>query len=142
MPRVSSSFTASWKAIRSVAGAGIEDQRQALVTVGIAHHQLGQAAQQFGGQVVDDPVAQVLEQLAGGCLARARQPADDRDVRAWRETTADESPAARSATAGGAATRRMVSSYSGYITSAMIVGLNGSPPGVTTTATTKMPRNT
>ena len=48
----------------------------------LTRNELRQVAQQLGRQVVDDAVANVLEQLARGRLAGAGQPADDRDVRA------------------------------------------------------------
>ena len=41
---------------------------------------LRKVAQELGRQVVDDAIADVLEQLAGGGLARAGQATDDRDT--------------------------------------------------------------
>ena len=46
----------------------------------IRRDELGQLGQQLGRQVVDDGVAEVLEQLRGGGLAAARQAAEDDDV--------------------------------------------------------------
>ena len=43
-------------------------------------HEVGELGQQLGRQVVDDRVAEVLEELRGGGLAAARQAAEDDDV--------------------------------------------------------------
>ena len=49
--------------------------------VAIGRDELGQVGQQLPGQVVDDGVAEVLEELGGGRLAAAGQAADDDDGR-------------------------------------------------------------
>ena len=64
---------------RRVAGPDIEDDRDAGEAPSIRGHELGEVGQQLTWQVVDDGVAEVLEQLRGGGLAATGQPADDDD---------------------------------------------------------------
>ena len=66
---------------RRVAGPDVEDDRDPGEALPIRGHELGQVRQQLPGQVVDDGVAEVLEQLGGRGLTRPRQPADDDDGR-------------------------------------------------------------
>ena len=47
---------------------------------GSSDDELGQLGQELARQVVDDRVAEVLEELRGGGLAAARQPAQEDDV--------------------------------------------------------------
>ena len=69
---------------RRVAGPDIEDDRDPGEPLAVRRHELGQVGQQLAGQVVDDGVAEVLEELGGGRLAAAGQPADDDDGRLGR----------------------------------------------------------
>ena len=135
---------------RRVAGPDIEHDGDAAIPLRVVGHQLREVAQQVRGHVVHDRVAEVLEQLAGGRLAGAREARDDRDVLTRRRAgTAGPGPSAGpwSATVLGARAGRhlvapcqrarsmkMVNSNSRYITPAITMGLNGSPPGVATTA--------
>ncbi len=133
-----------------LAAARVEHERNALELGRLARYELSQVAEQLRGQVVDDPVAHVLEQLAGGRLARAGQPADDRHVRLQcgaldrGHRFVGRHSAVTGVGAGRGAfermTRRIVTSYRMTMTTVMIVGLNGSPPGVMTTAKMAMPR--
>ncbi len=138
-----------------VARARIENERKPLVAGRLARNELGKVAQQLGRQVVDDPVADVLQQLARRSLAGTGEAADDRDPGArllrfrrggCRLAVAHyvSAPSASSTCRGRfeRPTRKIVSSYSGYMTRAMMVGLIGSPPGVTTTAMMKILTNT
>jgi hypothetical protein len=93
--------------------------------------------QQLGRQVVDDRVADILEQLAGGRLARARQAADDHHVRAIAiaglvpaPTTGSPVDAAQPWAAARARWRRgrrgRCSARTAVHHAAMMIGLNGS----------------
>jgi hypothetical protein len=57
---------------RRVAAARVQDECQALELAAFVRHELSEVAQQLGGQVVDDAVADILEQLAGSGLSCAR----------------------------------------------------------------------
>jgi hypothetical protein len=75
-------------------------------------HELGELGQQLAGQVVDDGVAEVLEQLRRGRLAAAREAAEDRRRarRRFRSEPAPSSPHERvgagSSRSGGAVSVR------------------------------------
>ena len=128
---------------RRVAGAHVQHERHAPIPLRVVGDQLREVTQQVAGHVVHDRVAEVLEQLAGGGLARAREPRDDRHVLAAGGGRGGLAPAARTAAAsapslahgvrcrppvgsgtGLAALRcpresiQMVNSYSRYITAA------------------------
>ena len=66
---------------RRVAGPDVEDDGDPREPGPIGRHELGQVRQQLAGQVVDDRVAEVLEELRRGRLAAAGQAADDDDGR-------------------------------------------------------------
>ena len=65
---------------RCIAGAHVEDDRHPLESLTVLRDQLGQPGQQLPRQVVDAGVAEILEELRRGRLARSRQPAQDHDV--------------------------------------------------------------
>ena len=69
---------------RRIAGADVEHDRDPGEPRAVRGDELGEVGQQLAGQVVDDGVAEVLEQLGGRGLAAARQPADDDDGRLGR----------------------------------------------------------
>ena len=56
-----------------VAGPHVEDDRDAREPLAVGRDELGEVRQQLAGQVVDDRVADVLEELGGGGLAAAGQ---------------------------------------------------------------------
>ena len=66
---------------RRVAGSDVEDDGHAREPGPVGRDQLREVGQQLAGQVVDDRVAEVLEELRGGRLAAAGQAADDDDRR-------------------------------------------------------------
>ena len=126
---------------RRVAGPDVEDDRHAREPLAIGRDELGQVGQQLTGQVVDDGVAEVLEQLGGGRLAAAGQPADDHDGRLGHGVRR----CARVGLAGHRPLRlmnRIVSSYRRYIVPPRTNGLTRSPPGVATAEKIAMPRIT
>ena len=57
---------------RRVAGPHVEDDRDLGEALAVRRDELGQVGQQLAGQVVDDGVAEVLEELGRGGLARRR----------------------------------------------------------------------
>ena len=65
---------------RRVAGPDVEDDRDPREALAVGRDELGQVGQQLAGQVVDDGVAEVLEELGRGGLAAAGQAAQDDDV--------------------------------------------------------------
>ena len=65
-----------------VAGPDVEHDGDAGEPLGSRRHELGEIGQKLAGQVVDDRIAEVLEELRRRCLATARQAADDRRPRA------------------------------------------------------------
>ena len=69
---------------RRVAGPDVEDDRDPREPLAVGRDELGEVGQQLAGQVVDDRVAEVLEELGGGRLAAAGQAADDDDGRLGR----------------------------------------------------------
>src|SRR6266540_4093791 len=54
----------------------VEDDGNAGEPVAVDRHELGQARQQLTGQIIDNGVAEVLEELRRGGLPPARQPAE------------------------------------------------------------------
>jgi hypothetical protein len=122
---------------RRVSAACIEHQREPAELVGLTRHQLGEVAQQLGGQVVDDAEADILEQLAGRGLARAGQAADDRDV--WLVMVATNVAQCRYLPV--LETARMVNSYSPYMTTPRTMSENASG-GVSAVAATNTIRST
>ena len=58
--------------------------------------QVGEVPQQLAGQVVDDDVAEVLEQLRGGRLAAAGQAGEDHDLLVVRLVRGGVAPGRRS----------------------------------------------
>ena len=65
---------------RRVALADVEHDGDAVVALGVVGDELREVTQQRAGHVVHDRVAEVLEDLAGGRLAGAREARDDRHV--------------------------------------------------------------
>ena len=61
---------------RRVAGPDVEDDRDLGEALAVVRDELGEVGQQLAGQVVDDGVAEVLEQLRRGGLAAAGQAAE------------------------------------------------------------------
>ena len=61
---------------RRVAGPHVEHDRDPREALRVADDELGQLRQELARQVVDDGVAEVLEELRGGGLAAARQAAE------------------------------------------------------------------
>ena len=107
----------------------------------VGRDELGEVGQQLAGQVVDDGVAEVLEELRGGRLAAAGQAADDDDGRLGHRVgrrpwlgVAGHRPLRRM--------NRIVSSNRTYIVPPSTNGLTRSPPGVATAAKIAMPRMT
>ena len=64
-----------------VAGADVEHDRDPREPLAVRRDELGEVGEQLAGQVVDDGVAEVLEQLGRGGLAATGQAADDHDGR-------------------------------------------------------------
>ena len=138
-----------------IAGADVEHDRRPGEPVGVAARQVGEVRQQLARQVVDDDVAEVLEQLRGGRLAAAGQ-AGERRRPAWVRSPAVAgiagaavpivAPRSSSITRRGSATCRcgamekMVPSNRRYIVSPRTIGLTRSPPGVIAAAKIAMPR--
>ena len=60
--------------------ANVEHDRDAREALAIARYELGQVRQQLARQVVDDRVAEVLEEFRCGRLPGTRQPTDHHDV--------------------------------------------------------------
>ena len=110
-----------------VAGADVEDDRDPGEAPPVRGHELGQVGQELAGQVVDDGVAEVLEQLRRGGLAAAGQAGQDHD-RLFRGTVAD-------GVLRGFGHRpvrlmkKIVPSNSRYIVPPSTNGLTRSPPG-------------
>ena len=114
-----------------VTRADVEHDGDAGEALAVRGHELGQVRQQLARQVVDDGVAEVLEQLGRGGLAAAGQAAHDHDGR-LRSRLA-QGPRLR--LAGQRPERRMnrtVSSNSRNIVPPRTNGLTRSPPGVAT----------
>ncbi len=63
-----------------VARPDVQDDRHLVESLPIRRHELGQVRQQLTGQVVHARVAEVFEELGGGGLARAGEPAQDYDA--------------------------------------------------------------
>ena len=74
MPRPWSAPSAAPRASGASPERTSSTMRHPPIALRVVGHQLRQVAQQLGGHVVDDRVAEVLEQLAGGRLAGAREP--------------------------------------------------------------------
>ena len=126
---------------RRVAGPDVEDDRDPGEALAVGRDELGEIRQELAGQVVDDGVAEVLEELRGGRLASAGQPADDDDRRLGHRVgrrpwlgVAGHRPLRRM--------NRIVSSNRTYIVMPSTNGLTRSPPGVTTAEKIAMPRMT
>jgi len=76
-----------------VAGANVDHQRRTAVAFGLLVAQGKEMAEEGGRQVVDDRIAEILEQLAGLALARAREAADhEQMVRGHRFRTRRDDP--------------------------------------------------
>ena len=116
---------------RRVAGPDVEDDRDPREALAVGRHELGEVRQQLAGQVVDDGVAEVLEQLGGGRLAAAGQAADDDDVpaRVDRRRPSMAGPSAASVTGRLRLMKNVVSSNRMYIVPPRTNGLTRSPPG-------------
>ena len=157
---------------RRVAGPHVEHDRDLVEAVAVVRYELRQVGQQLTGQVVDDGVAEVLEQLGGGRLAGPRQPAQDDDVLALRRLGGrrrgptgrgirsqssrpvyaatergplGEAIPASTPNAGQLPPRAMnqvVASYRMYIVTPSTNGLTRSPPGVAIVAKMVIPRIT
>ena len=70
MPRPWSAPSAAPSATGASPGPHVEDDARRVVALRVARHELREVAQQLAGDVVHDRVAEVLEELAGGRLAR------------------------------------------------------------------------
>src|SRR5207249_704004 len=91
------------------------------------------------GQIVHDGVAEILEQLRGGCLAASRQAAENHDGRFGNRVRRRSDVGLP----GHRPLRRMnrtVSSNRMYMVPPSTNGLTRSPPGVATAAKMEMPR--
>ena len=77
IPRPSSAPRIAAERERRVAGPHVEHDRDLGEALAVGRDELGKVGQQLAGQVVDDGVAEVLEQLRRGGLAAAGQAADD-----------------------------------------------------------------
>ena len=87
---------------RGVTRANVDDDRHPVEPGWLARHQLGEARKELRRQVVDDGVAEVLEELAGGGLAGPREAGDHRDVlRLGHVMLPSMSVTARSSARGG-----------------------------------------
>ena len=62
-----------------VAGPDVEHDGDPREPLAVGRDELGEVRQELAGQVVDDRVAEVLEELGGRGLAAAGQPAEDDD---------------------------------------------------------------
>ena len=125
---------------RGIPGADVDHDGDLGEPVGFGRDEVGEVREQLTGEVVDDGVAQVLEQLRGRGLAAAREPGQDHD-RLIRGTLVD----GRLRGFVHRPVRRMnttVSSNSRYIVPPSTNGLTRSPPGVATAEKMAMPRIT
>ncbi len=68
------------KGQRRVALADVEHDGNAVVALRVAGHELGEVTHERARDVIDDGVAEVLEDLARGGLPGAREAGDDDDV--------------------------------------------------------------
>ena len=84
IPRPSSAPRIAAEGERRVAGPDVEHDRDLGEPLAVGRDELGEVGQQLAGQVVDDRVAEVLEQLGRGGLAAAGQAAEDDDGRLGR----------------------------------------------------------
>ena len=103
----------------------------------VGRDELGEVRQQLAGQVVDDGVAEVLEQLRGRGLPAARQAAQDDDGRFGLGGVGRGGSSVRPGPVGHLPERRMkttVNSNRMYIVPPSTIGLTRSPPGVATAA--------
>ena len=92
---------------RRITLAHVQHDGHAVVARGVVRHELGEVSQQLDGHVVDDGVAEVLEDLAGGRLPGPREPGDDGHVLVARPVGGRQSLRHRTLSrAGGAASRR------------------------------------
>ena len=64
-----------------ISGADIDHDGDPSEPLAVRRHELGEFGQELAGQVVDDGVAEILEQLRRGGLATPGQPAEDHDGR-------------------------------------------------------------
>ena len=123
-----------------VTGPHVHHDRDACEAPAIRRDQFGQVGQELTGQVVDDGVAEVLEQLGRGGLAATGQAGQDHD-RFFRGTVVEGVLRGL----GHRPVRLMkktVPSYSTYIVAPSTNGLTRSPPGVATAEKIAMPRIT
>ena len=135
MPRPSSAPRIASIRRLGVAGAHVEDDRRPGEPLRVLHDQLGEIRQELAGQVVDDRVREVLEQLRRRRLAAARQAAQQDDV---RPGASPPSGVATSSAIGGVRIRyrpvrrmnQIVPSNSRYSVMPSTIGLTRSPPGV------------
>src|SRR3954447_3577449 len=127
----------------------IEDDRHLGEAHPVRGHELGEFGQELARQVVDDEVAEVLEELRRRGLATARQAAEDDDglfrsaLRGGRCRRGVHGPLIRGL--GHRPERRMnqtVISNRTYIVPPSTNGLTRSPPGVATAAKIAIPRIT
>ena len=58
---------------RRVAGADVEDDCDLVIALMVGCDEISQIGEEFAGQVVDDRVAEILEELRRGRLATARE---------------------------------------------------------------------
>ena len=65
---------------RRIARSDVEHDGDLAEAIGFVGDELGQLGQQLAGQIVDDGVAEVLEELGRGGLAASGQAAEDDDV--------------------------------------------------------------
>ena len=80
---------------RRVAGADVEHDRDLVEPLRLVGDELRELGQELAGQVVDDRVAEVLEQLRRGGLAAAGEAAQDHDVLALARPAVGDDRVAR-----------------------------------------------
>ncbi len=125
---------------RGIPGPDVEDDRRPGEPVAIGRDELGEVRQQLAGQVVDDHVAQVLEELGGGGLPTPGETRQDHD-RLLGGRLRDR----LAGRFGHRPVRLMtctVTSKRTYIVRPSTTGLTMSVPGVITAAMTAIPRIT
>ena len=135
-PRPSSAPRIEASAIGASPAPHVDDDRDARKALAIRRDEVGQLGQQLGRQVVDDGVAEVLEELRGGGLAAARQAAEDDDV-LFVDGRADRRFRGGPWLARHLPVRlitKTVSSNRTNIVMPSVSGLTRSPPGVTIAA--------